>query len=91
MRRAKVEPPPFAYVPEESHTELLLTVKLGPSAGTSLVTCTCGWDRTYKTRVVAIRELNQHRKNNGLPKTDRWSNPTYPAGDLAKQRRPRRN
>jgi hypothetical protein len=57
------------------HTELLLTIKCGPSAGKTHIYCTCGWEPAYKTRTGAIRALNQHRKLNGLPKTNHWSKP----------------
>lgn len=58
---------------ENDHTELLLTVKVGPKAGTTFLTCTCGWSKDYPTKVGAIRSLNAHRKLNGLPPTLHWS------------------
>jgi hypothetical protein len=62
----------FPTVPDP-HIELLLTIKIGPHAGATTVTCTCGWDRDYKTRQGAIRELNKHRQLNGLPPTKHWN------------------
>lgn len=58
---------------DTGHTELLLTLKAGPSAGTTHIYCTCGWEPAYKTKTGAIRALNAHRKLNGLPSTDHWS------------------
>jgi hypothetical protein len=58
---------------DEGHTEILLTIKCGPHAGTTHIYCTCGWEPSYKTKTGAIRALNQHRKLNGLPKTNHWS------------------
>jgi hypothetical protein len=66
-----VTPAPARF--DVGHTELLLTIKAGPHAGTTHITCTCGWEPKYKTRTGAIRALNQHRVMNGLPKTKHWS------------------
>lgn len=58
---------------DEGHTELLLTIKAGPSAGRTHTYCTCGWTPAYQTRAGAIRALNNHRKLNRLPKTTHWN------------------
>lgn len=39
---------------------LYLTVRRGPHAGLTSVTCTCGWERTYKTRRGAERCGRDH-------------------------------
>lgn len=44
---------------------LLLTVKLGPHSGTTLIDCTCGWVRTYPTRRGAVRCAREHLKLTG--------------------------
>ena len=39
---------------------LYLTVRRGTHAGMTSATCTCGWDRTYKTRRGAERCGRDH-------------------------------
>ena len=37
-----------------------LTLRLGPSAGRTLVYCTCGWEHTYRTRHKALKRIAEH-------------------------------
>ena len=39
---------------------LYLTVRRGPKAGLTAASCTCGWDRTYKTRRKAEKRGAEH-------------------------------
>lgn len=52
-------PPPFE---QACGPILYLTVRRGPHAGLTSASCTCGWDRTYKTRLGAEREGRRHLK-----------------------------
>lgn len=39
-----------------------LTVRFGKYSGTTLVYCTCGWERTYKTEIGAKRGALAHHR-----------------------------
>lgn len=39
---------------------LYLTIRRGPHAGLTSATCTCGWERTYKTRRKAEKRGREH-------------------------------
>jgi len=54
-------PPDFT----DSCLTMHLTVRRGPKAGTTLVYCTCGWQRTYATVVGATRGERAHLKLSG--------------------------
>ena len=50
----------------EGHVVISLTIKKGPTAGTTLVYCSCEWSRTYGTQVGGKRGKNAHLKLNGV-------------------------
>ena len=56
-RNQSVIMPPFE---EQCGPILYLTVRRGPHAGMTSATCTCGWERTYKTRRGAERCGRDH-------------------------------
>ena len=43
---------------------LVLTVKQGQGAGRTLVDCTCGWSKTFKSRKKAQKRLAEHESMN---------------------------
>ncbi|WP_372595602.1 hypothetical protein [Actinotalea sp.] len=45
---------------------MLLTLKVGSKAGTTSVSCTCGWEHTYKSRAKAQKRATEHLALNGV-------------------------
>lgn len=63
MSFPELKPGPEHIPCSETCTVIPLTLRLGSEAGTTRVYCTCGWERTYKTRRGAIRQARIHVKN----------------------------
>lgn len=45
---------------DQSCFTMHLTIRRGPKAGTTVVYCTCGWDRTYTSVSGAKRKEREH-------------------------------
>lgn len=39
---------------------LVLTIRTGPGYGRTIVDCTCGWSKIYKTRKKAFNRVAEH-------------------------------
>ncbi|RZU64905.1 hypothetical protein EV379_1216 [Microterricola gilva] len=50
----------------DGHVTLSLTLKAGPKAGLTSVSCSCEWARMYPTQVGAKRGERAHLKLNGI-------------------------
>ena len=45
-----------------------LTLRRGPSAGRTLVYCTCGWEHYYRTRTKALKRVAEHLEHSQPPR-----------------------